>query len=153
MAQNQIYNVLDRLKAQLLQHPQCNTVTTGNLSDVDLAKTTIFPLTHLIVDTTTLSSRTITVTLNVICMDIVDISKDKATDNFYGNDNSQDVLNTQLNVLNYLFMQLKRGDLWDVRLITYNEMDATHFMEKYENMRYGGVGSIQIQLTKEVILC
>ena len=59
MAQNQVYNVLDSLKAQLLQHPQCNTVTTGNLSDVDLAKTTIFPLTHLIVDTTTLSSRTI----------------------------------------------------------------------------------------------
>ena len=40
-------------------------------------------------------------------MDIVDVSKEKASDNFYGNDNSQDVLNTQLNVLNYLFMQFK----------------------------------------------
>jgi hypothetical protein len=153
MAQNQVYNVLDSLKAQLLQHPQCNTVTTGNLSDVDLAKTTIFPLTHLIVDTTTLSSRTITITLNVICMDIVDINKDKAKDNFYGNDNSQDVLNTQLNVLNYLFMQLKRGDLWDVRLITDNDMDATPFMEKYENMLAGWEGSIQIQLPNEINIC
>ena len=43
MAQNQVYNVLDKLKEQGLQHPQCNTVTTGNLSDVDLSKTTIFP--------------------------------------------------------------------------------------------------------------
>lgn len=153
MAQNQVYNVLDSLKAQLLQHPQCNTVTTGNLSDVDLAKTTIFPLTHLIIDTTTISSRTITVTLNVLCMDIVDISKDKATDNFYGNDNSQDVLNTQLNVLNYLFMQLKRGDLWDVRLITDNDLNASPFMEKYENMLAGWEGSIQIQMPNQIAIC
>ena len=53
MAQNQVYNVINSLKAPFLQHPKRNTVTKGNLSDVDLAKTTIFPLTHLIVDTTT----------------------------------------------------------------------------------------------------
>jgi hypothetical protein len=47
MAQNQVYNVLDSLKAQLLQHPQCNTVTTGNLSDVDLAKNNYISLNTL----------------------------------------------------------------------------------------------------------
>ena len=153
MAQNQVYNVLDKLKEQGLQHPQCNTVTTGNLSDVDLSKTTIFPLTHLVVDRTTIGQRTITMTLNVICMDIVDISKDNATDNFYGNDNSQDVLNSQLNVLNNLFMQLKRGDLWNVRLTTGDDIDATPFMEKYENMLAGWEGQIQIQMPNEISIC
>ena len=153
MAQNQVYNVLDKLKEQGLQHPQCNTVTTGNLSDVDLSKTTIFPLTHLVVDRTTIGQRTITMTLNVICMDIVDISKDNATYNFYGNDNSQDVLNSQLNVLNNLFMQLKRGDLWNVRLTTGDDIDATPFMEKYENMLAGWEGQIQIQMPNEIAIC
>ena len=90
------YNLTDKLKDALLAEPFVNTVTFGSLDDVDLNKQTIFPLSHIIVNNTTVSSKTLTFNVSILAMDIVDISKDETTDIFVGNDNEQDVLNTQL---------------------------------------------------------
>ena len=52
-------------------------------------------------------------TVTVLCMDIVDVSKADQRDEaepFYGIDNEQDVLNTQLYVMNDLIQNLKKGD-------------------------------------------
>ena len=53
------YDILDQLRGKLLEHPSVNTVTTGNQTDIDLGKTTIFPLTHLIVKNATISDKLI----------------------------------------------------------------------------------------------
>ena len=44
------YILTQAIKDALLQDPNVNTVTEGDLFDVDLAKQTIFPLSHLIVN-------------------------------------------------------------------------------------------------------
>ena len=39
-----VYDILEIIKDELLASPSVNTVTYGDLSEVDLDKTTIFPL-------------------------------------------------------------------------------------------------------------
>jgi len=107
----QVYTLLDKLKTILRANGISKTVTFGDILQVDLNKTTIYPLAHIIFGNVTFTDRIMTATLQVLCLDIVDVNKEKQTeDNFYGNDNLQDVLNTQLRVINDLQQELRRGD-------------------------------------------
>ena len=93
---NGFYRVLDTLKTSLQDDVNCNTVTYGDITQVDLNKQTIFPLSHIIVNSATSGENTITFNISVLAMDIVDIRKDEVTDIFEGNDNEQDILNLSL---------------------------------------------------------
>ena len=95
MAQG-FYNLTDKLKEELLKDPFVNTVTYGNIFEVDLNKQTIFPLSHFIVNNVVDRGQTLLFNISLLCMDLVDESKEDITDSFIGNDNEQDVLNTQL---------------------------------------------------------
>ena len=106
------YNVTKKIKDALNAEPFVNTVSYGSLDDVDLNKQTIFPLSHIIVNNCNVVSNTMTFNISILAMDIVDESKDEVTDIFVGNDNEQDVLNTQLEVLNRVVVLLQRGDLY-----------------------------------------
>ena len=90
----------ETIKEQLLLDKNINTVTTGDISDVNLNKQDIFPLGHLIVNTVAVDEQVLSFNISVLACDIVDQSKDITVDRFVGNDNEQDILNTQLAVLN-----------------------------------------------------
>ena len=105
------YQLTETIKNELLNNVDVNTVTTGNLSNVNLQKQNIFPLCHIIVNSVTDSEQTLSFSLSILAMDIVSRSKLETTDIFEGNNNEQDVLNTQLAVLNKLIMVLRKGDL------------------------------------------
>ena len=81
------YNLLDKLKTHFDADVIVNTVTQGNIFDVDLSKQTIFPLVHIMVNSCSLDESTVTWNVSLIAMDIVDISKDATTNIFLGNDN------------------------------------------------------------------
>ena len=100
------YKVTETIKNTLLDDVNVNTVTHGDISDIDLSKQTIFPLSHLMVNQVTQDERILTFNLSVLSMDIVDTSKDEVTDLFVGNDNLHDVLNTQLAVLNRMLQKI-----------------------------------------------
>ena len=106
------YQVTETIKNQLLADVNVNTVTTGDITRVDLSKQTIFPLSHLIVNSVTNDDNVLRFNLSVLSMDIVDISKEAVVDIFRGNNNEQDVLNTQLAVLNKLVQVLRGGTLF-----------------------------------------
>ena len=89
------YSVIDNIKAELIASPFVNTVTEGSIFEVDLNKQTIFPLSHIMVNNVSIEQNVMRFNISVIAMDIVDISKSETTDVFKGNDNEQDVLNTQ----------------------------------------------------------
>ena len=44
------YQATETIKSQLLADINVNSVTTGDIADVDLQKQTIFPLSHIIVN-------------------------------------------------------------------------------------------------------
>ena len=109
----QFYDVLDKIKERLRANPNVFSVTYGDITKVDLDKTTIFPLSHLNISNATIGEHTVRFTLQLLCVDIVDYNKNVSPDDeFYGNDNMQDILNTQLQVVNDIVSQLRRGTLF-----------------------------------------
>ena len=106
------YQVTQKIKDYLLSDENVNTVTTGNLSDVDLAKQSIFPLSHLLFSNISNEDNILRFSISVISMDIVDYSKDEVIDVFIGNSNWQDIVNTQLAVQNKLVQMLRGGQLY-----------------------------------------
>ena len=44
-----VYDIIDKIKEFLHEHPIVNSVTFGDFKDVDVDKTTIFPLAHFLI--------------------------------------------------------------------------------------------------------
>ena len=97
----QVYTVLDKIKEILRANGITKTVTFGDITQVDLNKTSIFPLAHVMFRNVVFQDRIMSATIRILCLDIVDVTKEKQTeDMMFGNDNLQDILNTQLQVVN-----------------------------------------------------
>ena len=105
------YQATEAIKNQLLDDVNVNTVTTGDISDVNLNKQDIFPLSHIIVNNITQEDGVLRFSMSVLAMDIVHQSKEFTVDIFEGNNDLQDILNTQLAVLNKLTQVLRKGTL------------------------------------------
>ena len=92
-----VYEVLDKIKDKLRQSPNIQTVSFGDIMEVDLNKTTIYPLAHIGMGDVSFQEHTLRINLNLLLLDIVDDNRDPSTeDEFYGNTNLQDILNTLL---------------------------------------------------------
>ena len=147
------YNLTDKLKDALIAEPFVNTVTFGSLDDVDLNKQTIFPLSHIIVNNTTVGSKTLTFNVSILAMDIVDISKAKTTDIFVGNDNEQDVLNTQLALLTRIINILQRGDLYTELYQVQGDVSCEPFVDRFENKLAGWAATFDVVVQNDMTIC
>ena len=103
------YDVMETLKDLLLADVNVNTVTRGDITQVNLNKADMFPLSHIMLNNVSENGQTMTFSLSILAMDIVDFSKEETTDIFRGNNNEMDVLNTQLAVLNKFIQKLRKG--------------------------------------------
>jgi len=147
------YNVLQKIKDTLNNEPFVNTITYGNIDDVDLNKQNIFPLSHIIVNNTTVQEKTLTFNISILAMDIVDISKQKTTDIFVGNDNEQDVLNTQLALLTRLSAILKRGTLYSEKYQLDGDVTCEPFVDRFENKLAGWTGTFDVIVQNDMTIC
>ena len=151
---NHVYDILDIIKDELRANPSVTTVTFGDLSDVDLDKTTMFPLSHLILRNATYGERTVTFTIEVLCSDIVDYNDSANTsDEFYGNDNLHDVMNTQFEVINSLIMKLMRGSLFEGNYQVTSTPSAEPFKERFSNVLAGWSSTFQVELPNGISIC
>ena len=147
------YSITEKLKTHFTADPITNTITEGSIFDVDLNKQTIFPLVHLMVNTATFETNVVRFNVSLIAMDIVDISKKEVTDLFRGNNNEQDVLNTQLEVLNRAYALLLHGDLWDDKFVVDGNPNCEPFTERFENLLAGWTMTLDILIPNEVTVC
>ena len=149
-----VYDILDVLRDELRSHPAVNTVSYGDITDLDLDKTTMFPLSHLLIDSASYGERTITFRIKVLCADIVDYNQsENQFDEFYGNDNLHDVMNTQFQVINSLITKLMRGDLFKSNYQVTSTPSAEPFKESYGNVLAGWTTVIQIEIPNGVSIC
>ena len=148
-----LYNVTDKLKDALIAEPFVNTVTFGSLDDVDLNKQTIFPLSHIIVNNTTVGTKTLTFNISILSMDIVDISKDEVEDIFVGNDNEQDVLNTQLALQTRVINTLQRGDLYTDLYQIEGDVSCEPFVDRFENKLAGWAATFDVVVQNDMTIC
>lgn len=158
----QVYNVLTELHDYLVALPNVNTVTFGEISDVDIQKQSVFPLVHMTIDSANLSGNmfnTLEVQLSFIVMDLVDYSKadPRYTSNELGKNvgNLQDVLNNMLVVCNSLASTLKRGALnTEFYRVEDDVVTMTPFLERFENNLAGWAMSVTITMPNtDIYIC
>ena len=147
------YQITQTLKTNLLTDENVNTVTTGDIFDIDLAKQTIFPLAHIIVNSVTIQEAALNFNITVMCMDIVDISKEETTDDFVGNNNEQDILNTQLAVANKLVGMLSKGTLYQDKYQLSGDASCEFFYERFENRLAGVACSFNVLIANDINVC
>jgi hypothetical protein len=147
------YDILDKLKWHFDNDELVNSVTQGDIFQVDLNKQTIFPLTHIMVNSSSLQSNTQTFNVSILAMDIVDISKSEVTDVFQENNNELDVLNTQHHVLNRCYQQMLHGNLWDLDFVVAREPTLEPFTERFENLLAGWTMTFDVTVPNDMTIC
>lgn len=147
------YNVTNKIKESLDAEPFVNTISFGNIDDIDLGKQTLFPLSHVIVNNCTLGERTLNFNISILAMDIVDESKDATTDLYIGNDNEQDVLNTQLAILNRVTSLLKRGDIYTEKYQLEGDVVCEPFVDRFENKLAGWTATFNVTVENDMTIC
>lgn len=147
------YLMLDTIRDILLQDKNVNTVTYGDLSEVDLSKQTMFPLSHIIVNQATNDSQTMSFNVTVLSMDVVDIEKKEAKNVFEKHASEHYVLNTQLAVGNRLYQLLHNGQ---VRLDGYQvdgDANCEPFVDRFSNNLAGWAVTFDIMVKNDLFIC
>ena len=89
-----------------------------------------------------------------LSVNIVDVNKSEADfDDFYGNDNLQDVLNTQFEVGNRLVTLLRRGDLFANHYQVTSDATLTPFIERFSNVLAGYELEVTIEMKNDISIC
>ena len=153
----QFYDITTKIKDTLEAHSQVNVVTTGDVYDVDLNKQTIFPLSHIMVNQASFEGQVVRMSISIICMDLVDETKENPRDQaepFYGINNVQDILNTQLAVINDVVQELRRGQLYSDLYQLDGNPTCLPFTERFENLLAGWTATIDVLLSNtEISVC
>jgi hypothetical protein len=150
---NGYYYVVNTLKDYLKSNDFINTVSIGDIFSVDLNKQTIFPLAHIIVNNAQLAETTTSLNLSILFMDIVDENKAEITDIWEGNDNEQDVLNTQLSLASKLTADLIRGYLYSNLIQIEGAQTAEPFVDRFENKVAGWTLTFDVIIPNDMTLC
>jgi len=147
------YQVTETIKNQLLADVNVNTVTTGDITKIDLSKQTMFPLSHIIVNNVGNEDNILRFSLSVLAMDVVNISKEKIVDVFIGNNNEQDILNTQLAVLNKLVQVLRGGTLYQDLYQLDGTPNFEPFYDRFENEMAGWALTFDVIIPNDISIC
>lgn len=147
------YLLSETIKEELLKDKNINTVTTGDITNVNLNKQDIFPLGHIIINTVTDEENVLRFSITVLAADMVDQSKDATVDIFKGNTNEQDILNTQLAVINRLIQRLRKGQLYT----DMYQLDGTPvcepFYDRFENQLAGWTATMDVLIYNDIYIC
>ena len=147
------FDIIDTIKQHFENDPLINTVTQGDIFDVDLNKQTIFPLCHIIVNQATFENNVIRYNISILAMDITDISKSESADKFDGNDNELYILNTMMAVHNRCYEMLRRGDLYTDKFQVDGSPTCEPFTERFENKLAGFTLTVDILIPNDMTIC
>jgi len=151
-----IYDVIATIKTFLRDHPIVNSVTFGDIFQVALNKTEMYPLSHFSLGETVMTSNTVRVSLDFLFLDVVNYDKDyDGTDKGNREDNSNliDVYNTQLQIANALISELRRGDLYRTKYQLVGDPVCSPFKDRYEHELAGWGVTITIDLPNNLSIC
>jgi len=147
------YIMLDAIKDTLLNDQDINTVTYGDLSEVDLGKQTIFPLAHIVINGAQNTGSTMVFNVTVLCLDIVDISKEPQVDPFIKYQSEHNILNTQLAVTNRLFQKFYQGNLRTNGYAIDEFANCEPVIDKFENQLAGWSITFDFIIRNDLYIC
>ena len=147
------YQATQAIKDQLLTDVNVNTVTTGDISQVDLQKQTTFPLSHIIINNIGQEDGVLRFSISVLAMDIVNQSKEEVVDLFEGNNDLKDILNTQLSVVNRLVQGLRKGTLHFDKYQIDGDATIELFYDRFENELAGMTATFDLLIYNDITIC
>ena len=147
------YQLTETIKTQLLLDINVNTVTTGDISDINLNKQDIFPLSHIIVNNVVVNEQTLDFNISILSSDIVNQSKLETVDIFTGNNDVQNILNTQLAVLNKVIQKLRMGNLHTDMYQLSGSPSLSPFYDRFENQLAGWTATMDVQIYNDIYIC
>ena len=147
------YQLTETIKEELLKDQNINTVTTGDITDVNLNKQDIFPLGHIIINNVIDQENVLSFNISVLACDIVNQSKELTYDRFTGNNDVQDILNTQLAVLNRLIQRLRKGTLYSDMYQLEGNPSLQPFHERFENQLAGWTATMDVVIYNDIYIC
>lgn len=147
-----LYNIIDSLNEELLSNPFVNKVTVGRLTEIDLAKNTIFPLSHIMLNSIRHNENTLSFNISIYNLDIVNISKESEL-GVYGNDNTFYILSNQLYVINRLLSRLKQSTIYKDGWELEGTPDSDVIDKEMENMLTGYQTDITINVPNDISKC
>ena len=148
---NQLYLILEKTREVLEADIDVNTVTYGDITQIDLDKQTIYPLSHVMLNTVVSNEQVLRFNISIIAMDLVDVTKEE--DDGYERSNEQDVLNTQLAVVNKVIQKLRIGNLYRDKYQIEGDVTLEPFTDRFENQVAGFVATFDIITDNDVDVC
>ena len=158
---NAVYEITNKLRVFLEQRQSLSTVKYGDIDEVDLNKTTLFPLAHFFLQSAQFNRRTITFRLNLMFLDIVDAEKGPldeslniTEDQFYKS-NLHEVLNDLHKEVVALLTTLTdyRGSLATEQYVLQGEPTAEMLYEEFENKLAGWGLTLDIEVPNDINAC
>lgn len=147
------YNIIDKIKEVVNSEPFNSNVSFGDITNIDLKKQSIFPLAHIMVNNATINDNYITFNVTLFLMDLVDDSKEADVSLFLGNDNTQDVLNTQIALGTRVMRVLQKSDLYRNEFELINAANCEPFEERFDNALAGWAITFDIGAKTEMTYC
>jgi hypothetical protein len=139
-----VYRIIKEIKDVLLAEPFVNTVTEGDIFEVDLNKQTIFPLSHIILNSATHQGNVLSFNITVLLMDVINQKDDS---------NKVDIWNTQLLLATRVLNRLNRADIasdfWELT----GQPTYEPFTERFENDLAGWAVTFDVLVRNEITIC
>ncbi len=149
----EFYTTIDFLKGLLQEDINVHTILHGLKSAMDINKKNIFPIAHIQVTNSTISSGYVSFTFEVVAVDLRNISKQMVTDKWLGNDNELDNLNTTHAILNRLLTKL-RNTRNDFKIELNNEPSLQPIIFEETNLLDGWRTEIELIIpNNEINVC
>mgnify|MGYP003631743374 FL=1 len=147
------FQLTETIKTELLQDVNVNTCTIGDITDVNLNKQDIFPLSHIIINSVVDEEQVLKFNITILACDIVNQSKEFTVDRFKGNNDVQDILNTQLAVLNRLIQRLRMGTLYTDMYQLEGSPTLEPFYDRFENQLAGFSATMTVLIYNDIYIC
>tara|TARA_R110000796_G_scaffold48413_7_gene116082 strand:+ start:728 stop:1201 length:474 start_codon:yes stop_codon:yes gene_type:complete len=147
------YQLTQTIREELFSSPFVNTISIGDISKVNLNKQDIFPLSHIIVNSVNVEEQVLNFNISILACDVVEQTKEETTNRFTGEDNEQDILNTQLAVLNKLIQKLRMGELHQDMYQLDGTPSLTPFHDRFENELAGWSATMNVLIYNDIYIC
>jgi hypothetical protein len=139
-----LYRIIKEIKDVLLEEPFVNTVTEGDIFEVDLNKQTMFPLSHIIINQATHQGNVLSFNITVLLMDIINQKDDS---------NKVDIWNTQLLLATRVLNRLNRADIASEFWELTGQPTYEPFTERFENDLAGWAVTFDVLVRNDITIC
>lgn len=147
---NSLFALTDAIKNELDSNVLLNSVSYGDVDEIELLKTNRYPLAHVGISTGTISDATSTIEVSVIFIQQVDDVKTQE-DSF--NDSELYAQNNMLAAATRLVQVLKRGDLYAQGFQLEDDATVDFFGDRFTDKVAGVTVDMTVTIKNQASVC